>query len=583
MAMIEIKTVIQQLINENQWEKAEELLQQYIGNNQLVYDDVIAIFEASIAIKRGLTDYALDCIRRGLKYNVHNYELYYMMGNVYEAEGKHQQAYLCYENSVYQCNNQDKEYLIKVLRDFKEKFTDLPKKVAIVILTYNNLDYTKTCINSIRLYNDQDTYELIVVDNASTDGTVDWLKNQTDIKLIVNDKNQGFPAGCNQGIALAAQDSDIMLLNNDTVVLEHSIFTLRMGIYSDEKIALAGSTSNNAARHQMITETYKDFHDYQSYASRNNISDEKRYERVVYLMGFALLFKRQCLNEIGNLDERFSPGNFEDNDICIRILLKGYHLLLCKDSFIYHFGSKSFKIDSELYKSVIKNNRHKFQLKWEMDAWYFSIIRNEILQMINKRKDEDIKVLEVGCACGATLLKIQNEYPNSTCYGIELNSMAAKVASCNFDIKQGNIETMVIDYPENYFDYIIFADVLEHLYNPEEIICRMKKYLKVDGHLLASIPNIMHYSVLIPLLQGNFTYREEGILDKTHLRFFTWNEIKSLLDRCGYSIDYFNYKFTEPTVEEENMINQLSSLAMIGNKEEYKAYQYLVSAIKKFA
>ena len=88
---------------------------------------------------------------------------------------------------------------------------------SIVILTYNKLDYNMLCIESIRQYTEPDAYEIIVVDNNSADGTVEWLKSQQDIQLILNSENVGFPAGCNQGIKAARGDS-ILLLNNDTVV-----------------------------------------------------------------------------------------------------------------------------------------------------------------------------------------------------------------------------------------------------------------------------------------------------------------------------------------------------------------------------
>lgn len=88
---------------------------------------------------------------------------------------------------------------------------------SIIILTYNQLDYTKQCIDSIRKYTAAGTYELIVIDNKSTDGTPEWLSQQHDILAVLNDRNEGFPKGCNQGIALA-KGENVLLLNNDVIV-----------------------------------------------------------------------------------------------------------------------------------------------------------------------------------------------------------------------------------------------------------------------------------------------------------------------------------------------------------------------------
>ena len=79
--------------------------------------------------------------------------------------------------------------------------------------------------------------------------------------------------------------------------------------------------------------------------------------------------------------------------------------------------------------------------------------------------------------------------------------------------------------------YIILADVIEHLHNPEETLARLIPYLKKDGSFLCSIPNLMHMSVISPLLQGRFDYTEAGILDKTHLRFFTLDSIVKLFQK----------------------------------------------------
>lgn len=89
---------------------------------------------------------------------------------------------------------------------------------SIIILTYNKLEYTKKCIESIRKYTKDEEYEIIIVDNNSTDGTRSWIENQNDIKSILNKENVGFPAGCNMGIKISKKENDILLLNNDTIV-----------------------------------------------------------------------------------------------------------------------------------------------------------------------------------------------------------------------------------------------------------------------------------------------------------------------------------------------------------------------------
>lgn len=100
-------------------------------------------------------------------------------------------------------------------------------KTSIVILSYNTYELTKTCIESIRRFTPPGSYEVIVVDNGSEDSSSAWLKEQKDIKLLVNEENKGFPAGCNQGIKIAAEGNDILLLNSDVIVTPRWLVNLQ--------------------------------------------------------------------------------------------------------------------------------------------------------------------------------------------------------------------------------------------------------------------------------------------------------------------------------------------------------------------
>ena len=112
----------------------------------------------------------------------------------------------------------------------------MQRKTSIIILTYNNLPLTKACLESIYHYTEKDTYEIIVVDNNSSDDTRTWLLEQTSLKLILNTENKGFPKGCNQGIQIANQENDILLLNNDTIVTENWLKNLKKCLDSNPKI-----------------------------------------------------------------------------------------------------------------------------------------------------------------------------------------------------------------------------------------------------------------------------------------------------------------------------------------------------------
>lgn len=450
---------------------------------------------------------------------------------------------------------------------------------SIVMLTYNKLAHTQTCIDSIREYTEPGTYELIVVDNHSTDGTVEWLKQQTDIRSIFNAANEGFPRGCNQGMEVAAGDS-ILLLNNDTIVTANWLSNLVTCLYSSESIGAVGAVTNNCSYSQSIPVNYQCTEAMQKFAAAYNVSDPAKWEERLKLVGFCLLIKKSVINEVGLLDELFSPGNYEDDDYSLRIRLAGYRLILCRDTFIHHFGSISFKADNDLFVRLLRENARKFETKWGFNPNYSTYIRNEIVSMVDAVPDRTMRVLEVGCACGAILLKIKHIVKDVDLYGIELNENAGRSAQLFARVIIGDLEKLEPEYPELFFDYIIMADVLEHMADPWAVLRKIHKYLRPDGKIIASIPNVMHFSVIRDMLNGCWSYQEAGILDRTHLRFFTLKEIGKLFGETGFSCTSVNFT-TIPASEAD--LKFVERLCLITDKSfagQYTTYQYLIKAIK---
>ena len=373
---------------------------------------------------------------------------------------------------------------------------------SIIILTYNKLEYTKMCIQSIRDFTNKDDYEIIVVDNNSQDNTVEWLKEQSDLKVIFNNENLGFPKGCNQGIEIAKGDN-ILLLNNDVIVTPNWLYNLDKALYSSNDIGAVGAISNSCSYYQQIDINYKDINEMIEFANKNNISNEKLWDYRTKLIGFCMLIRREVLENVGLLDEMFTPGNYEDDDLSFRIITSGYKLLLCKDVFIHHFGSVSFGEKINDYNSLLNINRKKFERKWGFNTQYSSNIRFDLINEIQERdKNKTLNILEIGCGTGATLLEIKSRYRNANIYGIEINENACEIAKNNCNLIIGNIEDISLPYRNEFFDYIILGDVLEHLINPWNIIKKLKGYLKSDGSIISSIPNILHISVLSDLING---------------------------------------------------------------------------------
>ena len=573
---IEIEKYLADLINQGKMEEARSELLKYTHGE---YTDGLAIVAATVWLESGELEKAYDCIRQGLLFNFRNYELYLLLGNYYFIRNKVDQAYLCYENAEFFCGNGDRE----IIRQFKENCEVSGhcnvRKAAIIILSYNTLEMTRECIESIRRNNPVSAYELIVVDNASADGSVEWLSQQEDILLFCNRENRGFPAGCNQGIRQGGADSDILLLNSDTIVFPNSLFWLRMGLYEDESVGAVGSVTNHAPNGQEIDEKFHSVAEYESFAVKNNNVSLHPYELKFYLVGFAMLIRGKALEEIGLLDTRFSPGQCEDTDLGMRLCQAGWKNMLCYNSFIYHYGGADGK-NREFWSHQNEISRNRFRDKWGFDLSCYSMIRNDILLLINAERDKEIRVLEIGCGLGSTLARIRYLYPNAYVQGVEIDPRIASIGGRVHNVMQGDIETMEIPFEKGEFDYIIFADVLGCLHDPEKVLKRVKPLLKAGGRLLCSIPNIMHLSVICPLIRGLFDYRDNGVLDRSQIRFFTWTSIVRLLEECGFSVENTIYTTDgrENSKEGREFLNAVEKLSGTAPGQQFEAFQYILSA-----
>lgn len=237
---------------------------------------------------------------------------------------------------------------------------------SIVILTHNQLPYTRECVDSIIRLTDE-PYELIFVDNASTDGTADYLRSLPGTAIITNPENRGFPAGVNQGIA-AARGDQILLLNNDTVVTTGWLRRLLQTLHRDPKIGLVGPCSNNVSGSQQVEPGYDEITGLDGFAWDWGKAHEGVTEPSDRLVGFCLLVRRAVVDAIGGMDERFGIGCFEDDDYCRRAIQAGYKAMIARDSFVHHFGGRTFVGSGVDFASIMSGNKRLFQEKWSADV-----------------------------------------------------------------------------------------------------------------------------------------------------------------------------------------------------------------------
>lgn len=167
-------------------------------------------------------------------------------------------------------------------------------------------------------------------------------------------------------------------------------------------------------------------------------------------------------------------------------------------------------------------------------SMYYVEPRLDIQALVNAR---GTCILDVGCAAGELGHALKKAGATEV-LGIELVPEAAALAREKLDqVFVGDVQTLTLPFDEASFDYIIFADILEHTVDPWAVLATYRRYLKPEGQVIASIPNIRFYAIIARLILNRWDYQESGILDATHLRFFTLPTIRGMFQQSGYAIE----------------------------------------------
>ncbi|RQW20890.1 glycosyltransferase [Bacillus sp. C1-1] len=409
----------------------------------------------------------------------------------------------------------------------------MKRLTSIIILTYNQWSLTKLCLDSLFEHTDQSMIEIIVIDNGSTDETKSHLEKEERITFIANDHNKGFAGACNQGAALA-KGNELLFLNNDTIVTSQWLTRMQQTLDSDRHIDLVGPVSNYVSGEQLIQDPYQSLEDIDAYAKKRHDLYDNQKKYVMRLVGFCLLVRKAVFDQIGGFDEQFAIGSFEDDDFCLRAIQSGSRLAIALDAHVHHHGHATFTGSPEInFNQTYAENYARYVKKWGTDLSYFMHGRPELVQVV----PQDAKrILDIGCGAGATGLQLLNRQ-QCQLVGVEGNEKMAQIARSYYEsVYTINIDETIPPLKAESFDVLLFADVLEHLKDPWKTVQAYSKFLKKDGAIIASIPNIAHAEALVPLLTGRFDYRDAGILDRTHLRFFTPQTLYTLFPTDQFSI-----------------------------------------------
>jgi glycosyltransferase involved in cell wall biosynthesis/GT2 family glycosyltransferase len=240
---------------------------------------------------------------------------------------------------------------------------------SIVVVAVDNLIFNRMCLESVLANTCWPSYEIIFVDNGSTDGTREYVSQlaavNPGVRLIFNSRNVGFSPAVNQGLRLAKGEV-LVILNNDTIVPQDWLHPLLRHL-DDRGAGLVGPVTNRTGNEAQIDAPYRTYGEFLAFSRAHREAHAGKAFHIRTLAMFCTAMRRDTYAEIGGLDERFEVGLFEDDDYAVRVRAAGYAVRCAEDAFVHHFGQASFgqMASTGGYGSLFHANRRRWEEKWE--------------------------------------------------------------------------------------------------------------------------------------------------------------------------------------------------------------------------
>ena len=261
--------------------------------------------------------------------------------------------------------------------------------VSILIITYNSASFVRPCLDSLLENTSWPRYEVILVDNASSDQSAalvqEYAERDSRLRLIRVDQNLGF-AGGNNRAAHEAHGDYLIFLNIDTMVTGGWIGRLVRHFERDLSMGLLCPVTNFAGNEVKINVNYSCRREMDQFARR--LAAEKSGEHIEIPVAplYCAMMPRNVWDRVGEMDTRYGIGMFEDDDLSLRVHQAGFKIATAEDCFIHHFGQGSFaKLDSDAYNRLFDANRRKFEEKWKQ-PWVVHRTRPGVKPPLEERR-----------------------------------------------------------------------------------------------------------------------------------------------------------------------------------------------------
>lgn len=447
-------------------------------------------------------------------------------------------------------------------------------KVTVVVTSHNRMEQLQDTVDWLERAGGGIS-NIIIADNGSQDGTAQWLSRQPHAYVWFDEGTQGYGKLWNTVLENFETEECIVFLEAGVYPEKRSLCELWRALQAED-VGIASPVSNYFFQEESVKiDGRNGLSQIRQYNSRHG--NGKIYHKSMRSDWKMWAVHKRTLAKVGFFKEELRHPEEALTDYALRLIQSGLRQDVCRLACAY----ESFYRCSEVYAEADRwqsQDRMNMKQFWGMN--YFNLRPNQsLVACIKEEQDAEFTVLEVGCDLGATLYEIQDAFPECLTYGIDINEAAVEIARHITRAEYGNIDELAVPFQEK-FDYIIFGDVLEHLRHPEEVVMMCRELLKDGGRIIASIPNVMHISVMEELIEGRFRYQDVGLLDRTHIHFFTYYEIMDLFQKAGYTVEDIDGVSFGMSEREEKIMETLLALSDNTQAWMYKTFQYVVKAQK---
>ena len=386
-------------------------------------------------------------------------------------------------------------------------------EVSIYVQAYNRLEKTKRCVEAL-LENTEEEYELILVDNGSEDGTLEYFKsiNHSRKKIVRVTKNVGSGYPTSYAMSLC-NGRYIVTIANDVYVTKYWLRNMLNCMESDERIGMVAPRSTNVSNCQMIDSyQFKNVETFMKDAELyNKISDPNKWEERLRLITIAPMYRKSALNLVGPTDSIF-VHDFGEDDVCARMRLAGYNMVLVGDTFVHHdhnvFAGE--EKDANEFRKLLKQGRIAYREKYQgLDAWDDILnLEYTLLQHCYLSKSKIPNILGIDVKCGHPILTLSNNLRKKAVFmntRYAYTTHAKYYRDLQFVCGAENVECDRIEHIDEYFeaatmDYIILGEPINAYNEPGSILRKIMIMLRPGGTLYFKLRNTVSIKAYLNLI-----------------------------------------------------------------------------------